>query len=619
MSQSNMPQNRHNFMNQHSESIMLERNQTNHRNYQLQHQANDISVESYLRSVSNEKNSAMSNDRNFVKRGDLQGPVFDLDHLATFTVGSKQGLLKAEDGMRKLRIMEKSQNIWTMECQIMIDSSFLVVIDKKTGQIVEKFPLNLVHDPTSVVSDDRKDIYNNIILFTVIEENQKKNSTTPSEMHIFQCYKSHSAEIVDEIYKAKEVNQPSQTHNVKTNGHDRDDNNNNFTKSLKLASNIAGGAPTSPLNHRASFHHTNDFLAPTRIEMEVQILNHCFDDIERFVTRLQNSIEVIKELEKRQKHRKSHKKQSGDGMLNLRAQMPPTEHYVDIFQKFKHSFNLLAKLKAHIHDPNAPELVHFLFTPLSLIFNTTKEQPYRGLTKTVWNPLLTKDAKDLLLNCLTSKEQDLWLILGDAWSVTVEDARLKPQLYAHLENQVYTPVFSDGWMPSLTDTRENRNELSKIAFATAAQVQAQSRGKQSVPLQKQRNYSNTQPIDDQSSNTKYQYDSSAQSSARPSNIRNYDVMKKWAVDLCYRGAKVFEVTHDRQANNEKELTIRVGELLEVLDDKRNWWRLRNFQGQVGHAPVTILRQFEFNQSNNFMASNNTQEHGHFDADKVGYF
>lgn len=106
MSQSNMPQNRHNFMNQHSESIMLERNQTNHRNYQLQHQANDISVESYLRSVSNEKNSAMSNDRNFVKRGDLQGPVFDLDHLATFTVGSKQGLLKAEDGMRKLRIME---------------------------------------------------------------------------------------------------------------------------------------------------------------------------------------------------------------------------------------------------------------------------------------------------------------------------------------------------------------------------------------------------------------------------------------------------------------------------------------------------------------------------------
>lgn len=72
--------------------------------------------------------------------------------------------------------------------------------------------------------------------------------------------------------------------------------------------------------------------------------------------------------------------------------------------------------------------------------------------------------------------------------------------------------------------------------------------------------------------------------------------------------RIYEVTHDRQANNEKELTIKVGELLEVLDDKRNWWRLRNFQGEVGHAPVTILRPFEFN--------NNT---GGFDSDKVGYF
>ena len=44
-----------------------------------------------------------------------------------------KGLIKAEDGMRKLRIMEKSQGIWTMECQLMIDTNFLVVYDKKNG------------------------------------------------------------------------------------------------------------------------------------------------------------------------------------------------------------------------------------------------------------------------------------------------------------------------------------------------------------------------------------------------------------------------------------------------------------------------------------------------------
>lgn len=60
--------------------------------------------------------------------------------------------------------------------------------------------------------------------------------------------------------------------------------------------------------------------------------------------------------------------------------------------------------------------------------------------------------------------------------------------------------------------------------------------------------------------------------------------------------------YDRQANNDKELTIKSGELLEVIDDKRNWWKLRNYVGQVGHAPVTILRPFEFSSSVNQLQS-----------------
>lgn len=84
--------------------------------------------------VKDENFNAMSApEKNYVRRGDLYGPIYDVDHLATFTVGSRHGLLKAEDGMRKLRIMEKTQGIWTMECQIMIDENYLVAFDKKTG------------------------------------------------------------------------------------------------------------------------------------------------------------------------------------------------------------------------------------------------------------------------------------------------------------------------------------------------------------------------------------------------------------------------------------------------------------------------------------------------------
>lgn len=131
----------------------------------------------------------------------------ELKELKALFLMTKKGVLRAEDGMRKLRIMEKSQGIWTMECQLLIDSKYLIVYDKKNGQEVEIFPMELVCDPTSVVSDDKKDIYNNILLFTVLEDQRKAlpaTSTTPTEMHIFQCLQTHSAEIVDEIYKVKE-------------------------------------------------------------------------------------------------------------------------------------------------------------------------------------------------------------------------------------------------------------------------------------------------------------------------------------------------------------------------------------------------------------------------------
>eukprot|EP00106_Octopus_bimaculoides_P021156 XP_014788598.1 PREDICTED: epidermal growth factor receptor kinase substrate 8-like protein 2 [Octopus bimaculoides] len=57
-----------------------------------------------------------------------------------------------------------------------------------------------------------------------------------------------------------------------------------------------------------------------------------------------------------------------------------------------------------------------------------------------------------------------------------------------------------------------------------------------------------------------------------------------------RGAKFCEVTHYRQKKNTKELTVIKGEILEILDDSRNWWKLKNCRGQVGHAPYTILSQ-----------------------------
>lgn len=84
------------------------------------------------------------------------------------------------------------------------------------------------------------------------------------------------------------------------------------------------------------------------------------------------------------------------------------------------SFSTQARLKGHIHDPNAPELVHFLFTPLALVVEASRDSVLGTiqLPEKVIAPLLSADTLDLLRGCLTSKERDLLKSLGDAWNVS---------------------------------------------------------------------------------------------------------------------------------------------------------------------------------------------------------
>jgi epidermal growth factor receptor kinase substrate 8 len=63
-----------------------------------------------------------------------------------------------------------------------------------------------------------------------------------------------------------------------------------------------------------------------------------------------------------------------------------------------------------------------------------------NLPSKVVSPLLTVDAVELLINCLTSKENELWNSLGDSW--VVPETEWKGYVAP------YRPVFSDGWSPA---------------------------------------------------------------------------------------------------------------------------------------------------------------------------
>uniref|UniRef100_A0A1I8G0P3 SH3 domain-containing protein n=1 Tax=Macrostomum lignano TaxID=282301 RepID=A0A1I8G0P3_9PLAT len=171
-------------------------------------------------------------------------------------------------------------------------------------------------------------------------------------------------------------------------------------------------------------------------ERLVHILNRCFDEIEAFVGRVGEAGRARQML------------QSGSaqsrGLLQMRARMPATEQFVETLKKVKLALNLLGRLEGRIHQPNAPELVHFLFTPLAVLVDSLGGV---DLPSRVLSPLLTRQAIALLKHCLSSRESELWYSLGPAWTCNRQQ-----WLQEHgRPDQVpdYRLCFQDGWEPQL--------------------------------------------------------------------------------------------------------------------------------------------------------------------------
>ena len=53
---------------------------------------------------------------------------------------------------------------------------------------LERFPVQYIQEPTAIFKNDRREIYNNLILFTVMDESNKKDAQ--ADMHIFQSVRT---------------------------------------------------------------------------------------------------------------------------------------------------------------------------------------------------------------------------------------------------------------------------------------------------------------------------------------------------------------------------------------------------------------------------------------------
>ncbi|XP_053097879.1 epidermal growth factor receptor kinase substrate 8a isoform X5 [Pangasianodon hypophthalmus] len=409
-----------------------------------------------------------SYSKNSLNNSMIDTSQYLVEHLTTFIMDRKDAMLTIDDGIRKLRLLDAKGKVWTQEMLLQVDDKAVSLIDADTKNELEHFPLGTVQHCQAIMNSCN---YDSILALVCKESGQGK-----PDLHLFQCDDIKANLIQADIESA--INDHKGGKAKKR------------PEVLKMIRNSDGTIPPPPggpapvppatanqvgMNSRvaawsnlASDHQDYDTQRPygeqdespemtaVRIDRDVQILNHILDDIEHFVTKLQKAAEAFNELSKRKKSKKSKKKGPGEGVLTLRAKPPGQDEFVDCFQKFKHAFNLLAKLKTHIQNPSAVDLVHFLFNPLKMVVHTSGGV---DLAKSVVVPLLTRDAIEFLHSAGTAEERHLWVTLGDGWT----KCRLEWPKDHYFPP--HTLRFRDGWEPPLLVSREQG--LTQLAESLA--------------------------------------------------------------------------------------------------------------------------------------------------------
>nr|XP_034802546.1 epidermal growth factor receptor kinase substrate 8-like protein 1 isoform X2 [Pan paniscus] len=497
---------------------------------------------------------------------------YPVNHLVTFCLGEDDGVHTVEDASRKLAVMDSQGRVWAQEMLLRVSPDHVTLLDPASKEELESYPLGAIVRCDAVMPPGRS----RSLLLLVCQEPERAQP----DVHFFQGLRLGAELIREDIQGA--------LHNYRSGRGERRAAALRATQE-ELQRDRSPAAETPPLQRRPSVRAVistvergagrgrpqakpipeaeeaqrpepvgtssnadlaspdlgprGPDLAVLQAEREVDILNHVFDDVESFVSRLQKSAEAARVLEHRERGRRTRRRAAGEGLLTLRAKPPSEAEYTDVLQKIKYAFSLLARLRGNIADPSSPELLHFLFGPLQMIVNTSGGPEFAS---SVRRPHLTSDAVALLRDNVTPRENELWTSLGDSW--TRPGLELPPE-----EGPPYRPEFFSGWEPPVTDPQSR-------AWEDPVEKQLQHerrRRQQSAPQVAVNGHQDLEP------ESEPQLES--------------ETAGKWV--LC---------NYDFQARNSSELSVKQRDVLEVLDDSRKWWKVRDPAGQEGYVPYNIL-------------------------------
>ncbi|KAK2508576.1 hypothetical protein MC885_002002 [Smutsia gigantea] len=587
-----------------------------------------------------------------------------VNHLVTFCLGEEDGVHTVEDASRKLAVMDSQGRVWAQEMLLRVSPDHVTLLDPASKEELESYPLGAIVRCDAVVPPGRS----RSLLLLVCQEPER----TQPDVHFFQGLRLGAELIREDIQGA--------LHNYRSGRGELRAAALRATQE-ELLRRPSPTAETPPLQRRPSIRAVISTSAPAagrgrpqaepiseaeearrpglvrsstgadpaspdlgprgpdltglQAERDVDILNHVFDDVESFVSRLQKSAEAARVLEHRERGRRNRRRAAGgegaperilgshghspicalslapplalpaaiprgaylslsdparpipapsprspppptEGLLTLRAKPPSEDEYIDVLQKIKYAFSLLARLRRNIANPSSPELLHFLFGPLQMIVDTSGGPQFAS---SVRRPHLTSEAVALLRDNVTPRENTLWTSLGDWW--IRPGLELPPE-----EGPPYSPEFYSGWEPPATDAQgrawEDPIEKQLQHERRRRQVRLKLPGEQQAPrgdtagrdLEVRPRLTGCSNLLQQSAP---QVAVNGRQGQEPEAEPQPELEGKWV--LC---------NYDFQARNSSELSVKQQDVLEVLDDRRKWWKVRDQIGQEGYIPFNIL-------------------------------
>ncbi|XP_078002161.1 LOW QUALITY PROTEIN: epidermal growth factor receptor kinase substrate 8-like protein 1 [Phascolarctos cinereus] len=483
---------------------------------------------------------------------------YAVNHLVTFCLGEEDGVHTVEDASRKLSAMDAQGRIWAQEMLLQVSVGHVKLLDVDSKEELESYALNSILRCEAVFPPGQTQA----LLLLVCQEPDRPQP----DVHYFQGLRVGAELIREDVNGAlqaqrsgsgdrraaalratqEELNRTPSPGPVEAPFQRRPSTRVAIAPRERLPGPLVKEEAAVPEEEEGTQRPALG-LVSLEAERNVDILNHILDDVESFVAKLQKSAEASRVLEHRERGRRVRRRAAGEGLLTLRAKPPTEEEYTDILQKIKYSFSLLARLRSNITDPSAPELLHFLLGPLQMVVDTTGGPSF---AQAVQQPRLTAEAVALLKESLTAREVELWTSLGDAW--TKARLELPPE-----DGTPYTPIFCSGWEPTPSTPGGQPWEDP---------VEGQHR-------HERRRWQQSAPQIEVNGHTESDSELEPGAGLEP-ELR---VPGKWV--LC---------NYDFQARNGSELSVRRGDLLEVLDDARKWWKVRDLQGQQGYVPYNIL-------------------------------